>query len=174
MITRRLFTVAPVSPSRSATGRLWLVAGLALGSVGIALVSQYGFDMRPCPWCILQRLIFLVVAAVAILAAWVTAKVARMLLAAVAELLCTAGAVAALYQHFVASRLNSCDLTLADRILGALGAEQWWPWLLQVQASCADAAVDLLGVPYEFWSLGLFIILGLLLASVVIDTARRR
>jgi disulfide bond formation protein DsbB len=28
------------------------------------------------------------------------------------------------------------------------------------RASCADAAVDLLGLPYEFWSLGLFAVLG--------------
>jgi disulfide bond formation protein DsbB len=29
-----------------------------------------------------------------------------------------------------------------------------------VTASCADAAVAIFGVPYEFWSLGLFAVLG--------------
>ena len=45
-----------------ATGRRWLVAMAAVcfAAVAAALVSQYAFDMQPCPWCILQRLIFVV------------------------------------------------------------------------------------------------------------------
>jgi disulfide bond formation protein DsbB len=34
------------------------------------------------------------------------------------------------------------------------------PWLFQVTATCADAAVDLFGVPYEYWSLAVFVALG--------------
>jgi disulfide bond formation protein DsbB len=37
--------------------------------------------------------------------------------------------------------------------LDALAPEVFAP-----RASCADAAVDLLGLPYEFWSLGLFVV----------------
>jgi disulfide bond formation protein DsbB len=29
--------------------------------------------------------------------------------------------------------------------------------VFQPRATCADAAVDLIGVPYEFWSLALFL-----------------
>jgi disulfide bond formation protein DsbB len=36
------------------------------------------------------------------------------------------------------------------------------PEIFQPRASCADAAVKLLGLPYEFWSLGLFALLALL------------
>ena len=39
---------------------LALVALACFGGVGLALLSQYRFDMQPCPWCTLQRLIFLV------------------------------------------------------------------------------------------------------------------
>ncbi len=38
-----------------------LIAMLSFGAIGIALVSQHGFDMQPCAWCMLQRLIYLVV-----------------------------------------------------------------------------------------------------------------
>ena len=31
-----------------------------------------------------------------------------------------------------------------------------WPDMFEVRANCADAATNLLGVPYEFWSLALF------------------
>ena len=44
---------------------LRLIALASLGAVAIALVSQHVFDMRPCAWCVFQRLIFLVIAAVA-------------------------------------------------------------------------------------------------------------
>lgn len=151
----------------SPTERLWGVAGLALFSVGVALVSQYQYDMRPCPWCILQRLLFLVVAAVCLVAALVRSRPARIGLAAVGVTVCVAGMAAALYQNLVASKLESCALTFADRILTALNVEAWWPWLLAVQGSCADGAVDLLGLPYELWSLALFGVLGVVLVTAI-------
>jgi protein dithiol:quinone oxidoreductase len=43
-----------------------------------------------------------------------------------------------------------------------------------VLASCADAAVNLLGVPYEFWSLALFALLMGAAVAVLISTLRRR
>ena len=44
--------------------RAWLLALalLCVAVVGAALVTQHVFDMLPCPWCILQRIIFLVIA----------------------------------------------------------------------------------------------------------------
>ncbi len=46
-----------------------LSAALALVALGAALVSQHRFDMQPCPWCVLQRLLFAVGAALALLEA---------------------------------------------------------------------------------------------------------
>jgi disulfide bond formation protein DsbB len=77
-----------------------------------------------------------------------------------AVLLALSGVSAALWQHFVAASSSSCNLTLADRILAQLGLDASLPEVFQPRASCADAAVDLLGVPYEFWSLALFLLLG--------------
>jgi disulfide bond formation protein DsbB len=41
------------------------------------------------------------------------------------------------------------------------------PEVFQARASCADAAVALLSVPYEFWSLGLFVLIGAAMARVL-------
>ena len=38
------------------------MAAASLGAVGLALVSQHVFDMQPCPWCVLQRLVFVLIA----------------------------------------------------------------------------------------------------------------
>jgi protein dithiol:quinone oxidoreductase len=137
----------------------WLIAiaALCFAAVGAALVTQHGFDMQPCPWCVLQRLIFVVIGLAALLGlAWRSALGQRVL-PFVLLLFSGSGIAAALWQHFVAAASNSCKLTLADRIVAGLGLDALLPDVFQATASCADAAVDLLGLPYEFWSLGLFI-----------------
>ena len=42
-----------------------LAAGVVvpLGAVALALVTQHVFGMQPCPWCVLQRLIFVAISA---------------------------------------------------------------------------------------------------------------
>jgi disulfide bond formation protein DsbB len=72
-------------------------------------------------------------------------------------LLCSFGVAAALWQHFVAAVSSSCNLTLADRIITTTQLDELLPSVFQPRASCAESAVNLFGVPYEFWSLALFL-----------------
>ncbi len=142
---------------------LWAVMVLLpLAAVGAALVSQHVFDMQPCPWCVLQRVVFVAIALVSLPALLFRAALPRRVLAAAALLLAAAGMAAALWQHFVAAASASCNLTLADRIVAGLGLDGLWPEVFAAYASCADAAVKLAGVSYEFYSLALFGLLGLL------------
>ena len=91
----------------------------------------------------------------------------RMAGAALGTALAACGVAAALWQHFVAAPSNSCDLSLAERIISALGLDETLPQVFMALASCAEAAIKLLGVPYEFWSLGLFVLAALLLVGVL-------
>lgn len=136
------------------------IAALALAAVALALVSQHAFDMQPCPWCVLQRLIFLAIAAVALLGVWWRTRAGRMSAAIGVDLLAACGIAAALWQHFVAAASESCNLTLADKIVSGSGLDRLAPDVFVARASCADAATNLIGVPYEFWSLALFVLLG--------------
>ena len=144
------------SPRRPAL--LLGIAGLSLGAVGIALVTQHLMGMEPCPWCILQRLIFVAIALAALLGLLLGRVLAGLLVLA----LSACGIAAALWQHFVAAASDSCNLTLAEKIISGLGLDGSLPEIFQPRASCADAAVKLLGVPYEFWSLALFVLTGVL------------
>jgi disulfide bond formation protein DsbB len=138
---------------------LLLVAGLALAAVGAAVATQQVWDMQPCPWCVLQRLICAAIGALALLGlAWPAGGAAAVLL------LSAGGLAAALWQHFVAASAASCDLTLADRIVGATGLDARWPDVFMATASCAEAKVDLLGLPYETWSGAVFVLIGALMA----------
>ena len=86
----------------NATPRLTLaaMAALCLAAVGAALVSQQVFDMRPCPWCILQRMIFIAIALLCLVGASVPSPVAQRSAAGLAVVLSLLGGAAALYQHF--------------------------------------------------------------------------
>lgn len=153
--------------SRTQVARwLLVIAALSVTAMAAALVSQHVFDMPPCPWCVLQRAIYLTIAAVCLIGAALAVPLARRAAGALALLLALSGAASALYQHLVAARSASCNLTFADKVMSALGLDSILPWLFQVYASCADAAVSMLGVPYAYWSLALFAALGLGAARV--------
>ncbi len=145
-----------------AGGRPYLALILvSLGAVGLALVTQHGFEMLPCPWCVLQRMIFVTIALAALPGALLARPPVRQASAALVLLLALAGVAAALWQHFVAASSASCELTLADRIVSASGLDALLPDVFAPWASCADAAATLLGLPYEFYSLTLFVLAAL-------------
>ena len=141
---------------------IWLVAGvLPVVAVGIALFTQHGLGMQPCPWCVLQRLIFLSISAAAWIGLALGPALPRRVMALLMLALAVCGVAAALWQHFVAAASASCNLTLADRILSATGLDNLLPEVFAAYASCADAAATLLGVPYEFYSFTVFVLLGI-------------
>lgn len=151
-----MFLEASKLPARALGG----MAVLSVVAVVIAVVAQHSFDVRPCPWCVLQRGIFLVLAAVSGLG-WLIARkrTARQAVLVGCALICLAGLTAAVFQHEVASQTASCKLGLADKLLEVLNLEELWPQVFMVTGNCADAAAyHLLGMPYEVWS-------GLLFAS---------
>lgn len=159
------------APSRRLLGGVALACLLALAA---ALVSQHGFDMQPCPWCVLQRVIYLGIALVCGLGWVLRSMAARRAAAVMALLLALCGAAAALWQHFKAAASASCNLTLADKIVsGFLQLDSLWPDVFAVRASCADAAVNLLGVAYDFWSLALFALVAVVLTRSLMARGRR-
>ncbi len=150
-----------------------LALGASLSAVGIALVTQHSYDMQPCPWCVLQRLIFLCIAVLALMGIVWRSRGGIMVAALGMDLLAAAGVASALWQHFVAASTASCNLTLADRIISGSGLDGIAPELFAPRASCSDAAVSLFGVPYEFWSLATFAMLGALAVLALLSQIRR-
>ena len=95
------------APPRAAPG-FALVAALAFGGVAAALVSQHVYDMQPCAWCVLQRLVFIVIGLVALAGlAWRSRRGARV----------TAGAV------LVLAACGVADYTRASTRLTAKAAK---------------------------------------------------
>jgi len=149
------------------TGLFAAVALLSFAAVAIALVSQHAFAMEPCPWCVLQRLVFIAIGLCALLGlAWRDAA-GSWFAASLGLLLALAGIAAALWQHFVAARSQSCNLPLADKIVSATQLDRVLPGVFEARASCADAAVNLLGVPYAFWAAIVFLACAIALLRIM-------
>lgn len=143
---------------------LLLIALFCFAGIGLALLSQHVFDLPPCAWCVLQRLIYLAIGVVALIGACAGGIAAR-LAAALSAVLAVCGGLAAWYQFDVAAKLMSCDMTFADRFMTGSGLNAAVPWLLGIYASCMDSSVAILGVDYAIWSLLLFGLLFLLAAA---------
>lgn len=144
----------PSSASKLPARALLAMAVLSFAGVAVAFVAQHQFGVKPCPWCVLQRAVYLAIGTLALLGWLVSGQ--RMLRQAVVVLLlvlCAAGLTAAVFQHEVASQSASCAMGLADRIVSTLGLEELWPKMFMITANCADAAAyRLIGLPYEVWS----------------------
>lgn len=153
----------------SLSARLLGAAGLTgVGAVAIALVSQHVYGMEPCPWCVLQRVIFLALSLACLLGLLWRSPLGRRVGAGLGLILAGCGIAAAWWQHTVASAQSTCNLTLADRIMSRLQLDSLAPDVFSARASCMDAAVDLFGLRYELWSLALFLLLALVLLRVLL------
>lgn len=144
-------------PRNTSNQMLFYITVLCLTGIGIALISQYGFDMQPCAWCVLQRLILLVIALVCIVSIVLRRiRPIRILASFLTCVLGIAGMMAAWYQYTVASHMFSCDQTFADKFIARSGLDAALPQLFGIYATCMDARVSVLGIEYALWALGLF------------------
>ncbi len=134
---------------------------LPLAAVATALYTQHVLGMQPCPWCVLQRALFVAIALASVLGLLLRHALPRRGAALLMLVLAGCGIAAALWQHFVAAASASCNLSFADRVMGATGLDNWLPEVFAAYASCADGAALLLGISYEFYSLTLFALLAL-------------
>lgn len=129
------------------------VGTVGVGALALAAFLQHARGFEPCPWCVFQRLLLMLV----VVAAWLGAAIpprwsrARVGTGFVALVLSLAGLFVALYQHVVAAQSASCALTLADRIIGGLGLAELWPAMFEATARCDEADLPWLGLPFSLW-----------------------
>lgn len=139
-------------------------AVLSLLALGVALISQHGFGLRPCAWCVFQRLLLLVLFLLSLIG-YIAMAWRQLWLGLLTRIfiIITAygGVMAAWYQHSVAAKLFSCDMSFADQFMINTGLESSIPWLFGIYASCMDAATAVLGLDYALWALLFFALVGI-------------
>ncbi|GAB1369343.1 disulfide bond formation protein DsbB [Azonexus hydrophilus] len=140
--------------------RAWFSA-LALGVFGVAaagMVLQQMLSLSPCPYCIFQRLLYLLIGGLALLGfVW---PLLRQLWCAAIMLLAAAGAGIALYQSWLQlypDTLAGCGMSEPDaveRLVDWLGMA--WPKLFLATGFCASREWEFIGLSMANWSVLLF------------------
>ncbi len=148
------------------------IAVLSAIGLGVALVSQHFFDLKPCAWCVFQRLLLILLLCSALighLARHYQKSIIAIFARLVIMVTAWGGVLAAWYQHSVAAKLFSCDMSFADKVMIQSGLESALPWLFGIYASCMEASISVLGISYAVWALLFFAFIALLAVLPLIN-----
>jgi len=140
--------------------RAWFAA-LALGVFGLVAVGmelQHLLRLAPCPLCIFQRLLYLVIGLVAL--AGVLLPGVRLLWSVLIAALASGGVAVAGYQTWMqafphlANECSYSDPNAIERLVDWLGME--WPSLFLATGFCTSRDWEFLGLSMANWSLLVF------------------
>lgn len=144
-------------PWREVPVRAWFAA-LALGAFGLVAAGmelQNLVRLAPCPLCIFQRVLYIVIGLVALLGA--VAPAGRLLWGALIGLTATGGVAVAGYQTWMqafphlATECSYSDPNAIERLVEWLGM-QWPSWFLAT-GFCSGRDWEFLGLSLANWSL---------------------
>lgn len=149
--------------------RIFTLVFLAcLAILGFGLYLQHVENLYPCPWCIIQRLLYIAVGLICLVGALHRPgpgmAIFYSMLGAATSL---GGAVAAGYQVYLQAdeaRANACTGSVVERFLDQTNIGSWIPPLLQYDGPCTLAPWKFLGLSVPEWSLVCFIVLVVVLA----------
>ncbi len=137
---------------------LWsALAGGCLALVVGSLVLTSWLDLHPCHLCIFQRLVFMVLAVLALLAAWIGPRPSALVPGLLALLCAVAGIGAAAYQGWLQRQPAGSISCLGgepgpiERLVEWLGERQ--PDLFLATGFCEDIEFKVLGLSLADWAL---------------------
>jgi disulfide bond formation protein DsbB len=153
------------------SGRTFTVIFLVcVGLLGFALYLQHVKDLDPCPWCVVQRLGFILVGLIALVGALhrpgLAGTVGYSILGLAASL---AGAAAGAYHVWLQAdpaRAAKCVGSPVEQLLDQLQIGRIIPPLLQYDGPCTLKPWSLLGLSIPEWSLAWFVLLSLVFLAI--------
>jgi len=134
-----------------------------VGLLGFALYLQHWERLDPCPWCVVQRLGYMLVALIALVGALHRpGPIGTTVYSTLGLLAAGAGAAAAAYHVYLQAdprRAAKCVGSPVERILDQLEIGRVIPPLLQYDGPCALKPWSFIGLSIPEWSLAWFVIL---------------
>jgi disulfide bond formation protein DsbB len=153
-----------------------LITVICVGLLAFAFYLQHGLHLDPCPWCVVQRLVYIAVGLIALVGVLhrpgPTGATAYACLGVVASL---AGVAAAGYNVYLQSdpaRAAKCVGSPVERILDSLAIGDLVPSYLQYDGPCTLKPWSFLGLSIPEWSFIWFAILVVLFLAIPF-TAKR-
>ncbi len=139
--------------------RRWLLAAIGLAACGLVatgLVLARTLNLAACPLCILQRMLYLTLAAESIVAFFLARRpIASRLAIVLMSLTALTGAGIAAYQtwlqRFAKGVSCTADQPWWERFVYWAGEQ--YPWLFEATGLCSEAGWKFLGLSIAEWSL---------------------
>src|SRR5262245_10939434 len=163
-----------MSVSRSASRRVFaLIFLICVGLLAYALFLQHRQGLDPCPWCVVQRLGFILVGLIALIAA-IHGRALKVY-SALGGVAAGSGAAAGAYHGWLQSdpvRASKCIGSPVETTLDWLQLGKLAPSLLQYDGPCTLKPWSFLGLSIPEWSLTWFVILALAFLAVLFNVRR--
>lgn len=161
----------PARTARSGSRPIFVLIFLVCaGLLAFALYLQHGQGLDPCPWCVVQRLGFMLVGSIALVAALHGPRATgTAVYATVGFITAVAGAAAGAYHVYLQSdpvRAMKCVGSPVETILDRLQIGRLAPGLLQYDGPCTLKPWSFLGLSIPEWSLAWFVILAIVLVGI--------
>ncbi len=149
---------------------LLAIAAACLGLLATALYLQHSLDMLPCPYCVIQRYLFL---AVAIGCLWGAAGRRPALGSGFGLVAALAGlGVAGKHLYILAHPGLSCGIDPMETLLNKIPTATYLPSVFRADGLCEDATAPWLGMSIPQWSLLWFGICALALTWALLRRRR--
>ncbi|MBV8624609.1 disulfide bond formation protein B [Herbaspirillum sp. NPDC087042] len=150
-----------------------LVALVCIALLGFAMYLQIVEEMQPCPLCVIQRYMFVLVAAFALLGYFMPLP-ARRAGAALGVLAALGGAGTAIWHLYVKAHPGvSCTTDPLETALNQLPTAKLWPQMFTADGFCSAPWPPVFGLQIPTWSLIWFVLLALVLLVQVFARAPR-
>ncbi len=133
--------------------------------VGLAIALNYlqaKLGQLPCPMCVIQRIIFIILAIIALIAAAHRPRgVGRRVYDALLALFALAGIGESGWQVWLTyhPQLAECGISAEEKFLNALPIAQWWPSMFEANGDCASVTWTLFGLSVPELSLIAFVVM---------------
>ncbi len=129
---------------------LLAAAFISIALTGVALYLQHGMDMLPCPYCVIQRYLFLAVAIACLLGA----AAGKPKFGAAMGLLGALGGlrVAGKHLYILAHPGLSCGIDPMETMLNKIFTAQYLPFFFKADGLCEDATAPFFGLSIPQWS----------------------
>ncbi|MEO8386177.1 MAG: disulfide bond formation protein B [Betaproteobacteria bacterium] len=135
----------------------WIFAAIGVSCVallGFAYYLQYGPGQQPCPLCILQRYVYMTIAAISLAAAaYGPKRLGAMITAGLLGVFAATGAALAIWQVTKGDTMTTCNTDVVGQIVYALPMRAWWPEFLAAYGGCSDQYPPIFGLSIPLWSL---------------------
>lgn len=152
----------------SAKTRFLFVGVACFGLLGAGLTIGVLLNLHPCPFCIFQRVLYIVLGLAAVVGAvWTTSRPVRLGAAGVGVAAAVAGLVTASYQTYMQlfpASVVECGFSepnAIERFVDWLGT--YWEFMFLATGLCSSVDWTFLGLSMANWSIPAFTAFGLMI-----------